>query len=113
MTADKGTRIFQITTAPFELKAAIVAVKGATHVQMVVVGLAPDFEADTCASTVAEGIVWNLSDRRVEAQTLECGMDPGASGSIIFAIGLRAFKEVDGVLYGLKGGDALVIAEVV
>jgi hypothetical protein len=109
---DRGAGVLRVRVPAVKLKKDITAPGGATHMQLVAVGMAPDFEKDTCEGAVAEGAMWKLSDASGGAQVLECLLKPGLAVPLILGVGVRVFQELHGVMYDLRQGDAFRVCAV-
>ncbi len=112
MEIDRASGVMRVHVPAVNFKKQLDALGGATHVVITALGMAPDFEKGKCETAVAAGEMWNLADSKAGAQVMEVVLKPGLTGHLILGVGMKAFQEVNGKMYGLRHGDAFVVGMV-
>ena len=112
MEIDRARGVMRVHVPAVNFAKQLDALKGATHVVVTALGMAPDFDKGKCETAVAAGEMWKLTDSKAAAQVLEVVMKPGHTGHLILGVGIKAFQEVNGKMYGLRHGDAFVVGMV-
>ena len=111
---DRATGTLTINIPAFTPKDMIVAPEGTTHFQIISGGLSADFKNDLSEFDMQQSAILPLDNNATAALTLTHNVSPNSVGTLLIAMGIRFYEQVNGFTYPMKdaSSNSLKVVEV-